>query len=79
MGSKYETMITIEPILDFDLNEFVEMLIDVNPTWINIGADSGNNNLPEPSPEKIIALINALPNIKIKNNLKRLVKWIVMG
>ena len=74
LGSKYETMITIEPILDFDLNEFVEMLIDVNPTWINIGADSGNNNLPEPSPEKIIALINALPNIKIKNNLKRLVK-----
>ena len=68
----FETMVTIEPILDFDLDEFVTMLKDINPTWINIGADSGGHNLPEPSPEKIEALIKALPNIKIKKNLSRL-------
>lgn len=70
--SGYETMVTIEPILDFDLDEFVRMLKDINPTWINIGADSGGHGLPEPSPEKIKALIEALPNVKIKKNLKRL-------
>ena len=67
-----ETMITIEPILDFDLDKFVKMLKEINPTWINIGADSGGHNLPEPPTEKIKQLIEALPNVKIKKNLKRL-------
>jgi hypothetical protein len=42
-----------------------------------IYVDSGNNHLPEPSPEKIAALIGALrPFVKVhlKKNLKRLYK-----
>jgi len=70
-----EFMITIEPILDFDLKPFVEMIRDIEPTWVNIGADSKGHKLPEPSAEKIRALIDALKEItgvKVKKNLRRI-------
>ena len=50
--------ITIEPIMDFDLYEIVEMINYISPKIVNIGADSGHNNLPEPSKEKVLQLIN---------------------
>jgi DNA repair photolyase len=72
----FKTMITVEPILDFDLDDFSEMLIDIKPDWINIGADSKNSNLNEPNWDKISDLIVELKkvNIKIiqKSNLERL-------
>ena len=51
------------------------MLRDANVTQINIGADSGNNNLSEPKKEKVLKLISKLEKITIvkqKSNLKRL-------
>lgn len=69
--------ITIEPIMDFDLNDFVSLLKQANPKQINIGADSGNNNLPEPSKEKILQLIEELEKftkVVKKKNLNRLLK-----
>lgn len=69
--------ITIEPILNFDLSDFVRMLKQCNPKQINIGADSGGNNLPEPPKEKILQLISELEKftiVKQKKNLKRLLK-----
>jgi hypothetical protein len=71
-GKKY---VTIEPIMDFDLKEFVDILKYTDATQINIGADSGKNNLPEPSKEKILELISELEKftrVKQKSNLKRL-------
>jgi hypothetical protein len=71
-------MITIEPIMDFDLIEFRDMLYRMNPIQINIGADSGHNNLPEPSKEKVLQLIKELKKLKLKvflkDNLQRLIK-----
>jgi hypothetical protein len=70
-----ERHITAEPILDFDLDEFVRLIKLCNPVQVNIGADSGNNRLPEPPPEKIAALIEALrpfTKVYLKPNLKRL-------
>jgi protein gp37 len=71
-------MITIEPIMDFDVTTFSEMILSCKPERVNIGADSGNNHLPEPPPEKIAALIGALRenNIEVylKKNIKRLYK-----
>ena len=69
--------ITIEPIMDFDLNEMVRALKYSNPIQINIGGDSGNNNLPEPPKEKILNLITELEKftkVKLKKNLNRLIK-----
>ena len=70
-----EVMVTIEPILDFDMKEFVDMIYDIEPTWVNIGADSKGHNLPEPPAEKILALIEELKtftNVRIKRNLRRI-------
>jgi DNA repair photolyase len=72
----YASMITIEPILDFDIEEFVQMIKLCKPSQVNIGADSGHNHLPEPSPAKIAALIEALrpfTKVELKKNLRRLI------
>jgi protein gp37 len=72
-----DRMVTIEPILNCDLQCFSEMIKSVAPVQVNIGADSGNNRLPEPSPEKIVALIEALRSftrVDLKPNLTRLYK-----
>ena len=74
---RHPLYITIEPILDFDLFEFSQMLRMIEPIQINIGADSGNNKLPEPPKEKILELIIELEKftkVKQKSNLKRLLK-----
>ena len=68
-------MVTIEPIMDFDLKPLVQMVRWINPILVNIGADSGGNNLPEPSKAKIGKLIKELSGytkVNIKPNLKRL-------
>lgn len=71
-----DKFITIEPILDFDVKEFSEMLIGSGASFINIGADSKGHDLLEPSTEKVRTLINALMANKItirkKINLERL-------
>ena len=70
-----KTYVTIEPIMDFDLKELTHLIAMCNPIQVNIGADSGGNNLSEPSVLKIIELINVLSEftiVKEKKNLKRL-------
>lgn len=74
---RHPLYITIEPILDFDLAIFLEMIKVCDPIQVNIGADSGNNGLPEPSKEKILALISKMEKftkVKQKSNLARLLK-----
>ena len=69
-------MITVEPIMKFHPN-FAESLEYIHPFQINIGADSGNNNLPEPPKEKILELISELEKfttVHQKQNLGRLLK-----
>jgi DNA repair photolyase len=56
-------IVTIEPIMDFDVAPFVNIIETIKPIQVHIGADSGNNGLPEPSKEKIAALIDALSPI----------------
>jgi DNA repair photolyase len=73
----YKKYVTIEPIIDFDLPEMIELIKMCEPVQVNIGADSGNNNLPEPSKEKILRLINELKtftNVNIKENIRRIIK-----
>jgi len=69
--------VTIEPIIDFDLDIFSKWIIDIKPNFVNIGADSKGCHLPEPPKEKILELIKILTENKIvvkqKSNLKRLI------
>jgi len=73
-----EVMVSIEPIMQFDLNQFVEMIKEINPEYVSIGANTNLKvKLPEPSKEKVEALIKELKTfteVKIKDNLKRLMK-----
>jgi len=67
--------VTIEPIMDFDLDPMVELIKRCEPVQVNIGADSGSNHLPEPSRYKILALIYELKKfttIANKRNLDRI-------
>lgn len=71
-------MITIEPVFDFDLDEFISYLQNIQPEWINIGADSNTKRdyiITEPSKEKLKEFIDScrcFTKVKIKDNLKRL-------
>lgn len=71
----FDTIVTIEPILDFDLDKFVKLIEFADPEWVNIGADSRGHNLPEPSWDKVQELISALKEfteVREKSNLERL-------
>ena len=80
MNSLYvwnKSYITVEPIMDFDLGIFVRLIKQCSPIQVNIGADSGNKNLPEPPKEKVIELIEklkAFTRVELKSNLKRIIQ-----
>ncbi len=70
-----DTYVTIEPILEFNLEHMVTMIKRCNPKQVNIGADSGRNNLIEPTKEKVLQLVLELQKFTIihnKSNLQRL-------
>jgi DNA repair photolyase len=73
----YQAMVTVEPIMDFSLKDFLYMIMCCNPFQVNIGADSGHNRLSEPSGEKIKLLVDILSRytkVYLKPNLERLIK-----
>lgn len=75
ISKQRKTMVTIEPIMQFDLMALVELVKYCCPEWVNIGADSQGHNIPEPPADKIEQLIIELEKfteVKIKPNLKRL-------
>lgn len=68
-------MVSIEPIMDFDLDILTDWIKEIHPLFVSIGADSKGHKLPEPSSEKVQELIDSLKDIttiKIKDNLKRI-------
>jgi hypothetical protein len=76
-SKNFVTMVTIEPIMDFDIDDLLSLVAHCNPEWVNIGADSKGHNLPEPSAEKVLKLIAKLKKanieVKLKQNLKRII------
>ena len=73
---RHEKYVTIEPIMDFDLQTFVQTIEMCEPVQVNIGADSGGHNLPEPSADKVLELIEQLQKfttVKLKKNLNRII------
>ena len=66
------TMVTAEPLMDFDKDEFVELIRQCKPRQVNIGRESTRNViLPEPTPEKVrdlVATLSDFTKVKIKKN-----------
>jgi hypothetical protein len=70
-------MITVEPVMKFSLKEFSHMILCAQPDQVNIGADSGNNGLPEPSAGEIKSLIGVLEKhtrVVLKDNIHRIMR-----
>jgi hypothetical protein len=68
-------MISIEPIMKFRHEVFIEWIRKISPEFVSIGADSKGHGLPEPSSEEIVQLILELEmftSIKLKKNLARI-------
>lgn len=56
----FTKFVCIEPIMDFDLEGFLELINLCDPKMVAVGYDNYNNNLPEPSLEKTEELIRRL-------------------
>ena len=72
---KPRIMIGVEPIMDFS-ERFINDIKQQQPDIVSIGADTGGNDLPEPSQEKLIEFVGQLrefvPDVRLKENIRRL-------
>ena len=62
-------LISIEPIMDFDLDIFIQWLKEIGPTIVYVGYDNYNNELPEPSLTKtkqLIEKLEAFTRVRVK-------------
>lgn len=68
--------ISIEPIMNFDLDRLLFWMKQINPEIIEVGADNYSNHLPEPPWWKVEALLKGLrdfcPKVVEKEGLERL-------
>jgi protein gp37 len=55
-----QTFIAIEPICDFDVNDFASWIYTIQPWAVAVGYDNYENHLPEPSLDKTFQLIARL-------------------
>ena len=53
-------MVSIEPVLDFNLDSFTEALVEIRPRLVYIGYDNYNCGLPEPPLDKTLRLVARL-------------------
>lgn len=78
LKNHFPVHVTLEPIMDFDVESFSTMLIDLSPEQINIGSNTSNTYIEEPPKDKIIELMQILRENNLyvheKDNLKRLLK-----
>jgi len=76
LPKKINKFITLEPILDFDVDILVDWISNIKPLFVNIGADSKDHNLNEPTIEKVMELGKRISElgieVKEKRNLNRL-------
>lgn len=65
--------ISIEPLLDFDMKEFVGWIEDISPEIVWIGPDNYHANLPEPPLSKAFRLVTSLSKSTIVEPKKHMV------
>lgn len=76
LPSCFKRFVTIEPVLDFDVDVLASWIRDIKPDFINLGADSKGHGLEEPTVEKIMLFVEELKKhgieLREKHNLQRL-------
>ena len=74
---KFKKMVSIEPIVAFDLEIFSRWIKGINPAFVSIGADSKGHNLIEPTAQELKDLVvelSSITEIKLKKNVYRLLE-----
>ena len=70
------TMISVEPIMRFNLDTMIDWLYNIKPDYVSVGANSRKDiQLPEPSADEIMALVAGLEKfteVRLKANLERI-------
>jgi protein gp37 len=67
--------IQIEPIMDFDLEDFTTWIKNIKPIVVTVGYDNYDSNLPEPSLEKTLKLVGELEKFtKVRKRTMRNIK-----
>lgn len=72
-----DIMISIEPIMDFDMKTFLTWIRILKPKYVSIGADSKGHKLPEPDKDtlkRFIRKLKKITEVKPKSNLGRLLR-----
>ncbi len=68
------TLVTIEPIMDFDLDKLLELIKKCKPIQVNIGKNTSKDvKLPHPTGEKtkeFIIELRKFTKVEIKDNIK---------
>lgn len=73
-SKRYETMkslnwsrkmVSIEPILDFDLDILVQWIEDMQPFLVYAGFDNYNGQMPEPIQDKVLQLIKLISSNRL--------------
>jgi DNA repair photolyase len=71
-GLGFKTMVTAEPLIQFDLTDMVSIINRCQPKLVNIGRNTCRNiQLPEPETEEVRGLVTSLSDftrVKIKKN-----------
>jgi len=70
--TKNRKYVTMEPILDFDVNVMVYQMRSIKPTIVYIGYNTANINLPEPTLAKTQELITKLRELGITVKEKKM-------
>lgn len=71
----FDKMVSIEPVMAFDLDVFLSWLQKIGPEFVSIGADSKGHNLPEPTAgelDMLVVRLREFTEVKIKKNLARI-------
>lgn len=68
--------LSVEPVMSFNLEVFVDWIANIKPEIIEIGADNYHNNLPEPQPQYLRQFLDIIkrytPMVIEKQGLSRL-------
>jgi hypothetical protein len=69
--------VTIEPILEFDIDCLISWILEISPEFVYVGYDSKWNYLPEPTLEKTELLIERLRELgfDVRPKLLRKAWW----
>jgi protein gp37 len=62
-------VISIEPIMDFDIGTFVQWLREIGPILVHVGYDNYNSSLPEPP---LYKTYNLMDHIRVFTRVKTL-------